>query len=107
MLHSFIQGCKQIGKALSVPPSAVLCGLISLTSFFVSHSEIKVESTAWSELVIVWLTVGMCTGCGKSSIFKYLLRILGVDSQELNVLDKEPSWYLDEATFEKIGSFDK
>ena len=99
-----MQGCKQIGKALSVPPSAVLCGLISLTSFFISHSEIHVENTAWIEPAIVWLTVGMPTGCGESSIFRYLLRILGLTRKQLKVLDGEPSWHLDEATFEKMGA---
>lgn len=54
--------------------------------------------------MIVWLTVGMPTGCGKSSIFKYLLRILSLTRKKLKVLDVEPSWHLDEATFEKMGA---
>ena len=46
----------------------------------------------------------MSTGCGKSSIFKYLLRILTLTRKKLKVLDSEPSWHLDEATFEKMGA---
>ena len=85
-------------------PSAVICGLITLVSFFISHSDIEVENTAWVEPAIVWLTVGMPTGSGKSSIFKYLLKLVNLVRQELKIPDGFPSWYLDVATFEKMGA---
>jgi len=53
-------------------PSAVICGLIILVSFFISHSETHVKNTAWVEPDIVWLTVGMSTGSGKYSVFMYV-----------------------------------
>ena len=73
-------------------------------SFFLSHSVISVQGTDWFEPVIVWLTVGMPTGCGKSSIFKYLLRLLALTRKRLRIPDSAPSWSLDEATFEKMGA---
>ena len=85
-------------------PSAVICGLITLVSFFISHSETHVENTAWVEPVIVWLTVGMPTGSGKSSVFKYLLKLINLVRQNLKVPDGSPSWHLDVATFEKMGA---
>jgi len=87
-----------------VAPSAVLCGLIILVSFFISHSEICVEDTSWVEPAIVWLTVGMPTGSGKSSIFKYLLKIVNLVRKKKKVPDGSPSWHLDVATFEKMGA---
>lgn len=46
----------------------------------------------------------MPTGCGKTSIFKYLLKLLSLTRAKLKVSDSEPSWNLDEATFEKMGA---
>ena len=46
----------------------------------------------------------MPTGCGKTSIFKYLLKLLSLTRAKLKVSDLEPSWNLDEATFEKMGA---
>ena len=53
---------------------------------------------------IVWLTVGMPTGSGKSSVFKYLLKLINLVRQNLKISDGSPSWHLDVATFEKIGA---
>jgi hypothetical protein len=39
-------GCWQIGKALSVPPEAVLGGLLVVTSFVLSPAQIEVPSTS-------------------------------------------------------------
>jgi len=87
-----------------VAPSAVICGLILLVSFFISHSETCVENTSWVEPAIVWLTVGMPTGTGKSSIFKYLLKVVNLVRQKVKVPDGSASWHLDVATFEKMGA---
>jgi len=63
-----------------------------------------VKETAWIEPAIAWLTVGMPTGSGKSSIFKYLLKIVSLVRQKLNTSKGSPSWHLDVATFEKMGA---
>lgn len=67
-----MQGLYQIGKALSIPPSAVLSGLISVTSYIVSPAVITIPGVDWVEPAIVWLSINMPTGSGKSSIYKYL-----------------------------------
>ena len=85
-------------------PSAVVCGLILLVSYFISHSETHVENTAWVEPDIVWLTVGMPTGSGKSSVFKYLLKLVNLVRKYLKISDGSPSWHVDVATFEKMGA---
>ena len=75
-----------------------------LVSSFISHSETHVENTAWVEPDIVWLTVGMPTGSWKSSVFKYLLKLINLVHQNLKIPDSSHSWHLDVATFEKMGT---
>ena len=72
-----------------------------LVSFFISHSETQIENTAWVEPAVVWLTG---TGSGKSFVFKYLLKLVNLVHQKLKIPDCFPSWYLDVATFEKMGA---
>ncbi len=107
VIHTYIcalQGCAQVGKALSVPPTAILSCLLLLISFFASHSSVVVEGTNWVEPVIVWLTVVMPSGSSKSSVFKYVLDILGLTRKRRALPLNAPSWTLDEATFEKMGA---
>lgn len=85
-------------------PSAVLRGIIILVSFFISHSEIHVENTAWVEPAIVWLSIGMPSGSGKSPVFKYLMKVILQIRELKKVPDNTPSWHLDVATFEKMGA---
>ena len=40
-----LQGCHQVGKALSMPAVAVLSGLIVTVGFCMSHSRVEVEAT--------------------------------------------------------------
>ncbi len=56
--------------------SSVLGGIISLVAFFLSHSAVEVEGTDWVEPVLLWVSVGMPTGSGKSPLFKYLLSLI-------------------------------
>ena len=72
----YIQGCQQIGKAISVPASAVLGGLLTLTSFVMSPAVAKVPSTDWTEPTLIWITISMQTGSRKSTIYQYLLNII-------------------------------
>ena len=60
------QGCQQVGKAMSVPPAAVLGGLLIITSFVMSPAIVKVPGTNWVEPVLVWLTISMPTGSRKT-----------------------------------------
>ena len=49
-----LQGCSQIAKAMSVPPAAVLGGLLVITSFIVSPGVVKVPGTDWVEPALLW-----------------------------------------------------
>lgn len=99
-----MQGCFQIGKALSLPPLSVLSGLMVLTSFAMSHSAVHVLETDWFEPVIVWLIVVMPSGCGKSTLYKFLKSILKSVRKELQLKDDSPQWTTEEATMEKMGA---
>jgi len=79
-----IQGCKQVGKSMSVSPSAVLAGLIILTSFVVSPAVIKVPGTDWMEPILIWLTISMPTGSRKTTIYQFLLKLLREIRQKAN-----------------------
>ena len=61
---------------MSVPPTAVLGGLLILTSFVLSPSVIKVPGTDWVEPTLIWLTINMPTGSRKTTVYQFLLRIL-------------------------------
>lgn len=88
---------------LSIPPAAVLAGIISVLAFFLSHS-VEVENTTWVEPVLLWILVGMPTGSGKSPLFKYLLNIIQMARREFRLNDTRPGWLLEDATFEKMGN---
>lgn len=66
----------QIGKAMSVPPSAILGGLLILTSYVLSPSVIAVPGTDWVEPVLIWLTISMPTGSRKTTIYQFLRGLL-------------------------------
>lgn len=54
LLVGFMQGCKQVGKAFSMPPTAVLGGLL-IISFAMSHACITVPGTEWVEPILLWV----------------------------------------------------
>ena len=86
-----------------MPLTAVLAGLQIVTSFCMSHSVVQVEGTDWIEPVLLWLSICMPTGMGKSSTCKCLKKIVR-DAQVNCGLDKDaPSWLCDDQSFEKIG----
>lgn len=84
-----------------MPPSAVLVGLLPIVSFAMSHSAVEVEGTDWVEPVLLWISVSMPTGSGKSALCKYLKHLLE-DAREL--AEGETSWFLDDQSFEKMGA---
>ena len=61
---------------MSVPPAAVLGGLLIITSFVMSPAIVKVPGTNWVEPVLVWLTISMPTGSRKTTIYQFLREIL-------------------------------
>ena len=63
-----------------------------------------VDGTDWVEPVILWLTVVMPTGSGKSSVFRYVLKLLDMARGKRALPPNAPSWTLHEASFEKMGA---
>ena len=84
----YCQVCNKIGKAMSMPPTAVLSGLSIIVSFMLAHSTVQVEGTQWKEPVIMWLTIGMPTRSSKSSLFRYFLELLCSTCSKANVTGK-------------------
>ena len=89
---------------MSMPPTAALSGLASIMSFMLSHSNVVVDGTEWSEPVIVWITIGMPTGSGKSSLFNYFLGLLRDVCVKCGRKDIHPPWTVEESSFEKMGA---
>ena len=86
-----------------MPLVAVLSGLVFVTSYCMSHSLVDVEDTQWTEPVILWIAICMPTGSGKSSLCKYLHRILLDIRSACNIEATAPSWFLDDQSFKKMG----
>ena len=97
------QGCTQIGKALCIPPVAVLGGLISVTSYIVSPATVTVPGTDWVEPAIVWLAINMPTGSTKSSLYHYLHGVVLKVRNECGYSHRDAAWLLGDATCEKMG----
>ena len=90
--------------ALSMPPVAVLGGLLLIVSFSISHSVVAVEGTDWVEPVLLWLSICMPTGSGKSALCKYLRKLVEEARSLCGLDDAQPSWFLDDQSFEKMGA---
>ena len=86
-----------------MPPDAILCGILILTSFFMSHCTVTVPGTVWVEPVLLWLSIAMPTGSGKTPLFIFLTGILKRVRERLSITKTHPPWLLDEASFEKMG----
>ena len=89
---------------MNLPPLAVLSGYIVLGGYMLSPSVVKVDGTDRSEPVLIWLTICMPTGSGKSSLFHHLFSILQNVCSKCGVTDEDPSWIFDDASFEKMGA---
>ncbi len=85
------QGCEQVGMAMNLPPTAVLCGYVVLGSFVLSPSVVKVPGTDWTEPALVWLTVCMPTGSGKSTLFRHLYTLIREIRTICGETDEDPS----------------
>lgn len=93
-----------MGKALNLSPTAVLGGYLILGSFVLSPASVRVPHTDWEEPVLLWLTVSMPTGSGKSTLFRHLYDLLQRTRTLAGITNDDPSWIMDDATFEKMGA---
>lgn len=66
------------------------------------HSVVEVDGTDWLEPVLLWISICMPTGSGKSSLCKLLKKIVK-DAQSQSGLGDGRSWTLDDQSFEKMG----
>lgn len=89
---------------MNISPTAVLTGYLILGSFVLSPSSIKVPNTDWEEPILLWMTVAMPTGSGKSTLFRYLYNLLQKIRSITGVADEDPAWVLDDSSFEKMGA---
>ena len=78
-----------------MPSVAVLAGLILIVSFSMSHSTVAVEGTDWIEPVLLWISVCMPTGSGKSSLCMYLCKLVEDARSNSGLEENQPSWFLD------------
>lgn len=99
-----MQGCHQIGTALSIPAVAVLAGLLVTVGFCMTHSCVEVEATDWVEPVLIWTAICMPTGSGKSGLCKFLKSLIDRAREKCGLSEVDPSWLLDDQSFEKMGS---
>ena len=90
--------------ALNVPPTAVLCGYMQLCGYLLSPAVVEVCDKDWVEPALIWITISMPTGSGKSTLFKHLIDLLEKIQQACMVTDDDPSWIFDDASFEKMGA---
>ena len=66
-----------------------------------SHSVVEVEGTDWAEPVLLWISVVMPTGMGKSPLCKFLRKIVTTARANSGLDNTDPAWILDDQTFEK------
>ena len=98
-----MQACHQASTAKSVPATAVLAGIVLVVSYSMSHSVVQVEGSDWAEPVIVWMAICMQTGTGKSSLYKFLRKLVQASREQCGLNDIDPSWLLEDQSFEKMG----
>lgn len=89
---------------VNLPATAVLAGYFLLVGFIIYPSLVVVSGTTWCEPVIVWLTVSMPTGSGKSTLFKQLYELLQQVQQRCGISDDAPAWVLNDCSSEKMGA---
>ena len=79
----------------------MLASLLSLTSYLLSPSVVRVEGTDWEEPVLIWESVCMPTGSGKSPLCAYISKLLKRVHEKCG---GRTSWLVEDATFEKMGA---
>ena len=61
---------------MSVPPGAILGGLLILTSYSISPCVVRVPGTDWVEPTLLWLTISMPTGSRKTTVYQFLRELV-------------------------------
>ncbi len=69
-----------------------------------SHSTVELEATEWVEPVLLWISTCMLTGSGKSALCKFLKSLVYKARSNCGLTDEDPSWCLDDQSFEKVVS---
>ena len=72
--------------------------------YFLAHSVVSVPGTDWTEPVILWLSIVMPTGSGKSALYKLLMQLVHDTRKRCKLDHSSATWTLDEASFEKMGA---
>ena len=83
---------------------AVAAGLLLTVGFAMSHSTVQVEGNDWVEPVILWISICMPTGSGKSGLCKFLKSLVDKVRREQKLGEGDPSWCLDDQSFEALMS---
>ena len=78
----------------------MLASLLSLTSYLLSPSVVRVEGTDWEEPVLIWESVCILTGSGKSPLCAYISKLL----KRVHEKCGRTSWLVEDATFKKMGA---
>ena len=89
-----------------MPPSSILCSLISATSFFMAHSDVSVEGTEWREPILPWVVAVMPTGSGKSTLFKFLYELVEKVRENAGPRrtdTEDTQWLAGESSIERLG----
>ena len=97
-----MQNIEATAEALSVPPTAVLAGLLTIVGFSMSHATVKVDTSELCEPVLLWISICMPTGCAKSSLYNYLHGLVN-KARKKSTQDNGPLWCLGDQSFEKLG----
>ena len=61
---------------MSVPPAAILGGLLFLTILMISPAEVVVPNTDWVEPVLICLIISVPTGSRKTTVYQFLRGLL-------------------------------
>ena len=73
-------------------------------SYCLSHSTIKVPNTEWVEASLLWITICMPTGSGKTPLYGFLNSLIEKARSYSQVEDDSSTWRVDDASFEKLGA---
>ena len=88
-----LQGCAQAAKAIGIPSSTAVFGLVVIVTFAMSHVAVEVEGIE----PVLWISICMPTGSGKSSLCKFIKGL--VNDAHANTA-KGASWFLDDQSFD-------
>ena len=68
-----------------------------------SHSVVEVEGRDWAEPLLLWISICMQTGMGKSSLCKFLRSLVKQTCIHRGIQKPDSAWLLDDQSFEKMG----